>query len=99
MATKKSTTKKAKMGYMEFVERAITRLRNGKSKGIHTVYSGFNSAFREYYGDDVNPIEVTKKLEEQGKIVIRPCKGGVMLYLAGDAPQARSNALTKILED
>ncbi len=97
--TKRSgNVKVTKLSYEEFIKRAIIKLRNDKSKGIHSVYSGFNSAFKEYY-PGVDVIEVTKKLEEQGKIVIRPCKGGVMIYLPDEAPKARSNALSKILED
>lgn len=86
-----------KLTEMEFVERAIKRLRVDPYKGIHSVYSGFNNAFREYF--DTNPIEATTRLAQEGKIVTRPVRGGVMIYLPEDAPAPRSsrNALSKIL--
>ena len=93
--TKRSASK-AKLAPEEFVERAVTRLRNGKSKGIHSVFSGFNAAVKEYYG--VDPVEFTQKLEKEGVIVMRPAKKGMMIYLAEDAPESKPNALTKILE-
>jgi hypothetical protein len=75
-----------KLTYEEFVKQAILKLRTGDYKGIHTVYSGFNEAFRKYF-DGANPIEITNKLAEEKKIVIRPIKGGVILYLPDDVPQ------------
>jgi hypothetical protein len=68
----------------EFVARAIKKLRRPPYKGIHSVYSGFNQAFREYFNKD--PVEATRKLTEQGKIITRPVKGGAVLYLPEDAP-------------
>jgi hypothetical protein len=38
-----------KFSYEEFVRQAILKLRIGNYKGIHSVYSGFNEAFRKYY--------------------------------------------------
>ena len=83
----------------EFITRAIKRLRKPPYLGIHTVYSGFNQAFREYF--DQNPVEATTRLVKEGKIATRPVKGGVLLYLPEDAPMARAaqEALKKILED
>jgi hypothetical protein len=75
-----------KLTYEEFVKQAILKLRTGDYKGIHTVYSGFNEAFRKYF-DGANPIEITNRLAQEKKIVIRPVKGGVMLYLPGEVPQ------------
>ena len=81
----------------EFVVKAIKKLRKPPYKGIHVVYSGFNQAFREYFNKD--PVEVTTKLAEEGKIVTRPVRGGVTLYLPEDAPAPRAakSALDKIL--
>ena len=76
-----------KLTHEEFIKKAIISLRKEGYKGIHTVYSGFNNAFKKYY-DGSNPIEATTKLAEEGKIVIRPVKGGVMLYLPEEAPKA-----------
>jgi len=55
------------------------------------VYSGFNEAFKRYFeGED--PVKVTTHLSQEGKIVIRPVRGGVMLYLPEDAPTVKSQA-------
>lgn len=80
----------------EFVFRAIKKLR-GKYKGIHTVYSGFNEAFRDYFGTD--PIETTQRLLREGKISIRPAKGGVLIFLPEDLTISPTDTLSKILED
>ena len=76
----------AKMSEEKFFTQAIKTLRNGKSNGIHVTYSGFNGAYRDYYGKE--PRDAQVKLVEAGKIVIRPCKGGAMMYLAGEEPIA-----------
>lgn len=78
-----------KLSHEEFVKKAIVSLRKEGYKGIHTVYSGFNQAFKKYFEGE-NPVEVTSRLAGEGKIVIRPVKGGVMLYLPEDAPDIRS---------
>ena len=68
----------------EFVRRAVIRLRKGTAKSIHTVYSGFNAAWREYYGTD--PVTGIKALVDAGVCVTHPTRGGARLYLAEDAP-------------
>ncbi|HDZ61777.1 MAG TPA: hypothetical protein ENH40_01365 [Nitrospirae bacterium] len=78
-----------KLSHEEFVKKAIVDLRKEGYKGIHTVYSGFNNAFKKYY-EGANPVEATTKLAEEGKVIIRPVKGGVMLYLPEDAPEAKN---------
>lgn len=81
----------------EFVKLAVEKLRTGAFKGIHSVYSGFNAAFKTYYrGED--PVRTTTRLAEEGKIVIRPSKGGVRLYIPGEDPQddPGRTALTKM---
>ena len=78
-----------KLSYEDFIRKAIVSLRKEGYKGIHTVYSGFNEAFKKYF-DNENPVEVTNQLASEGKIVIRPVKGGVMLYLPEDAPAAKT---------
>lgn len=83
------------IGEEEFVLRAIRRLRKPPYRGIHSVYSGFNQAFKEHFGK--NPVEVTKKMAEEGKIITRPVRGGVMLYLPDDAPKPQESVLQKIL--
>lgn len=76
---------------LEFVSLAITRLRTGNYKGIHTVYSGFNEAFKKYF-DGADPVETTNKLSDEGAIQLRPVKRGVMLYLPGEAPGTADRA-------
>lgn len=68
----------------EFVKKAIVSLRKTPYKGIHSVYSGFNEAFRSYFNEE--PIKWTNQLAAEGVIEIRPARGGVMLYLPGEAP-------------
>ena len=87
-----------KLSYEDFIKKAIVSLRKENYKGIHTVYSGFNQAFKDYY-PGVNPIDTTNALEKEGKIVIRPVKGGVMLYFPEEAPaqaQTAKDALKKM---
>ena len=88
-----------KISEYDFVVRAIKKLRKPPYKGIHSVYSGFNRAFREYF--DKNPVEFTNRLAEEGRIATRPVRGGVMLYLPEDAPASErsKSILSKILED
>jgi hypothetical protein len=88
-----------KISEYEFIVKAVKKLRKPPYKGIHSVYSGFNRAFRDYFQRD--PIETTTRLAEEGKIVTRPVKGGVMIYLPEEAPAARGseNILSKILEE
>src|SRR4030042_5334420 len=82
----------------EFVIQAIKKLRKDPYRGIHSVYSGFNEAFRKYFG--TNPIEATTRLVAEGKIETRPFKGGMMLFLPGEAPKRPSAAevIKQILE-
>jgi len=68
----------------EFTVRAITRLRKPPFKGIHSVYSGFNKAYRQYFGTD--PVAGTTELEASGVITGRPVKGGRLLYLPDQQP-------------
>lgn len=77
-----------KLSEEEFVIQAIKKLRKEPYRGIHSVYSGFNEAFRKYFG--TNPIEATNRLASEGKIEARPFKGGVMLFLPGEAPKRPS---------
>ncbi|MBW2065374.1 MAG: hypothetical protein JRJ03_10635 [Deltaproteobacteria bacterium] len=88
-----------KISEYEFVIKAVKKLRKPPYKGIHSVYSGFNQAFREYFGKD--PVEATTRLAQEGKIVTRPVRGGVMLYLPDEAPSPRGSqsVLQKILEE
>ncbi len=81
----------------EFVKKAIVSLRKEGFKGIHTVYSGFNDAFKKYYNGE-NPIEATNRLAKNGTIVLKPVKGGVMLYLPENAPAAAGKSAEETLK-
>ena len=69
-----------KLSVDEFVYLAIIRLRMGDYKAIHTVYSGFNAAFREYFAEEgFDPIEEVNRMVEEAKLIRRPVKGGVLI--------------------
>jgi len=98
MVTKVKVNGNGKVGEEEFVLRAIERLRKPGSQGIHSVFSGFNQAFRSYY-EGADPVAATTRLAKEGKIESRPVRGGVMLYKPGEGPTARDagqDALTKM---
>jgi hypothetical protein len=84
----------------EFVVEGIKKLRKEPYKGIHSVYSGFNDAFRKHFNKD--PIEYTIRMASAGKVEIVPLRSGkgVMLYLPGEGPRGKKTdeALKKILE-
>jgi hypothetical protein len=85
------------ISHEEFFKIAVIKLRDlSKSRGIHSVFSGFNDAFRKVYNVDV--VAVTQELAATGKIEIRPAKRGVMIYLPGEAPKSRENLGDKALE-
>ena len=87
-----------KLSKEDFIKKAVVTLRKDGYKGIHTVYSGFNEAFKKYFDGD-SPIDATNKLASENKIVIRPVKGGVMLYLPEESPskgQTAQDALDKM---
>src|SRR5260370_35839649 len=70
----------------EFVIHAIRTLRVPPFKGIHARLSGFTAAFRRRLAGP-DPVAITQQLAARGTIEIRPVTGGVMLYLAGEAPK------------
>lgn len=80
-----------KLSHEDFIRKAIVSLRKEGYKGIHSVYSGFNSAFKRYF-DGENPVEVTNRLAQEGRIIVRPVKGGVMLYLPEEVTSPRDSA-------
>lgn len=86
---------KPKLSIQDFVLKAIEAGRTEKSKGIHVVYSGFNAAYKSYFGTDSRA--ATAKLETAGVIAVRGCRGGVMLYKAGEEPERRDNKADKLL--
>lgn len=87
-----------KLTHEEFIRKAILSLRQEGYKGIHSVYSGFNEAFREYFGSE-DPVKAVNALAKEGKVTVRPVRGGVMLYLPEEAPmpsQTAKEALKKM---
>jgi hypothetical protein len=95
-----NTPSKGNLSPEEFVIKAIERLRVPPYKGIHSVYSGFNNAFREYF-PLLDPVDFTSQMVSEGKLVTRPVKGGVLIYKA-DEVQGNSNIndiLKRITED
>lgn len=91
MATGKGNKAKGKLSEEQFVLKAIETLRKGAYRGIHARFSGFNQAFRDYFGEDSDPVGVTNKLAKAGKIVVNPCRGGVMLYKPDEAPVVQNS--------
>jgi len=83
----------------EFVFKAIEKLRECPYKGIHSVYSGVDAAFKRHFpGLDLR--DILNGLAEEGKIIIRPAARGVMLYKGGEVSRTTfvEGALKKILE-
>jgi hypothetical protein len=75
----------------QFTLRALDTLPKGESasgkvyKGVHTVYQGFNEAFRTYFPDS-DPVAWIKEAAKAGLVVTIPTKGGVRFYKPEDAP-------------
>ena len=83
-----------KIGMEQFFKQAMAEWHklhpDAKSKGIHSVFSGFNESLREYYGfDQAQGIAAMNALVEAGKVVSIPRMKGPMLYLPGDAPSSK----------
>lgn len=83
MVLDKKGNKEVKISHLEFIKLAIAHRSNPeKYKGIHIVISGFNAGFREYFKEEPRPI--LEKLSQEGKIVVKPCKAGAMMFLPED---------------
>lgn len=91
----------SKLPYREFIERSIKALRKPPYKGIHVVYSNFNEAFRQYYGED--PRSIIDQLVKEGFLVFQRSRGGGTISLAAEVGQkptsGSSEALAKILSE
>lgn len=91
MVTKAKVNKgNGKVSEEEFVLKSIKTLRTEGRLGIHVVYSGFNKAFEKYFGTSARA--TVDRMVQSGKIAARPCKGGVMLYLADEQPVVKDKA-------
>jgi hypothetical protein len=71
-----------KLTHEQFTLLAIEKLASPGKNAIHTVWSGFNAAFKEQFPGE-NPVDATKKLLADGKISMRPIKGGVLIAKPG----------------
>ncbi len=69
----------------KFVMTAIEVLRDGQD-GIHAVESGLNGALSIYYGNETHPATWTRNMMQEGKILTRLAKGGVLLYNVDHVP-------------
>lgn len=78
-----------RLTHIEFTKKAIKALRREGYKGIHSVFSGFNAAFREYFDED--PVEATTKMASKEQVNVRPARKGCMLYLPGESPKMESS--------
>ena len=89
---------KGKISWAEFVRKAIVALRKGEYKGIHSVYSGFQDAACKYFGVPKQTVWAElDKLAESDTINTHRAKGGVMIYLPGEAPIREDNKGEKAL--
>ena len=62
---RKGDTMSEKLSHEEFVKKAIVSLRKEGFKGIHTVYSGFNNAFKKYFdGLAEQQVDFTYRVKE-----------------------------------
>ena len=92
-----------KLTHDEFFASAMENLRtiaeDGKReyKGLHTVYSGSNEAFRVYF-EGGDPVGFIKALEEAGTIVSIPVRGGVRVYWPSEAPNSARKTATQTLK-
>lgn len=75
----------------DFTILAIEKLRKPGKKGLHTVWSGFNEGFRQYF-PDLDPVAETKRLAEERKIGMHLARGGAIIYLPGEAPSQNASA-------
>lgn len=83
-----------KLSKEDFVLQAIKQLRKPPYKGIHSVFSGFNQAFRDYF--DEEPRLAVESMIAAGQIEAWMVRGGPMLYLPGEKFEG-NDALVKIL--
>lgn len=75
-----SSAKRPKVAVKDFVYAAIEELRDPGHIAVHTVYSGFNQAFREFYrGEGLDPIAEVNRLVKAGLLKRRFVKGGALI--------------------
>ena len=68
----------------------LSKADGNKSKGIHSVYSGFNAAFGKHFTLAKEQVfACVDAMAERGHIAKRFAKGGVMIYMPGDMPEQK----------
>jgi hypothetical protein len=67
----------------DFVFLAIRTLPKPGKSTVHTVYSGFNEAFRKHFGEGSDPIQTVNDMHTAGKIAFRIARGGAIIGLPG----------------
>lgn len=91
--TRHSDSDDKRLTVEEFVVRAIEKLADPGRTTIHTVYSGFNNAFRDYF-PGLNPVTETEKLVKEGKVAFRFCPGGALIGKPGAIKALESSMAT-----
>ena len=86
---------KEKLTEEQFTLLAIKKKKKNEGTTIHTVFSGFNDAFRDYF-PGVNPVEAVKKLVADGKVAFRLSRGGAIIGKPGSI-QASSTSSKETL--
>lgn len=81
----------------EFVLRALETLRKPGAIWLHTVFSHFNEAFREYF-PGLDPVKTVKELAEAGVIDFRYAKGGAAIAPAGTLKKSESVGSKSVLK-
>lgn len=74
-----------------FIRKAFKVARKPGYRGLHTVYSKLNEAMRTHW-PGCNPVDLTKSLVAQGKLISHPAKGGAMIYLPEEPPNTKNGA-------
>jgi len=95
----KATTGDPKTDPLAFTYLCIKKLRqvDGQSKGIHSVFSGFNAGFRAQF-PNLDVIQWTTSATASGKIQSHFVRRGLMIYLPGEMPIRAETSGSKILE-
>lgn len=83
------TAQKVSSEQQAFVLLAIDTLKGEGKEGIHTVFSGFNEAFRAHFAG-VDPVKVVDLLVKQGVLEGHPSKKGYTMYPKGKMPTQAS---------
>ena len=89
-----------KMTHLEFIQKAYETLRKpGKNGvvyvGMHTVFTGFNEAFRKYF--DADPVKAVEKLAASGELRVRGARGGAIIYLGDDVAASGGDKALKAM--